>query len=261
MAEVGSPHPRAPLPKGEGRSLRGKLQISRPPDPSHTSVSHQKRKEIAMKVAASALVMFLLLATAPQSVRAAETVWLGSLDLSKMQQGWGKAQIDRSISEKPLRLAGKQFARGVGTHAERRVDRPGRRIGTVSRHGGRGRLRGQAQRHDLQNRRRRQSVVQVGRHEPGPAAQGGGHRPERRENARPDGRRGRRQHRLCPRRLGRRPLLSQRRQPRTIDAPVRRRSFSRPRRRRRRASTAPRFSASGPAPPSSSPSRPPASVP
>ena len=35
----------------------------------------------------------------------AETVWLSSLDLSKMEQSWGKSQIDRSISETPLSLA------------------------------------------------------------------------------------------------------------------------------------------------------------
>ena len=35
-----------------------------------------------------------------------------------MEQGWGKPQIDRSISETPLRLGGKKFAHGVGTHAK-----------------------------------------------------------------------------------------------------------------------------------------------
>ena len=34
-----------------------------------------------------------------------------------MEQGWGKPQVDRSIRETPLKLAGKPFARGVGTHA------------------------------------------------------------------------------------------------------------------------------------------------
>lgn len=49
--------------------------------------------------------------------QAAETVWLTSLDLTKMKQGWGSAQIDRSIREKPLAIAGQKFERGVGTHA------------------------------------------------------------------------------------------------------------------------------------------------
>jgi len=47
----------------------------------------------------------------------AESVWLSSLDLSKMRQGWGKPQLDRSIRETPLSIGGKRFARGVGTHA------------------------------------------------------------------------------------------------------------------------------------------------
>jgi alpha-galactosidase len=59
----------------------------------------------------------LLLAAAPRAAHGAETVWLGSLDMSKMVQGWGKPQIDRSISETPLSLGRKHFAHGVGTHA------------------------------------------------------------------------------------------------------------------------------------------------
>ena len=51
------------------------------------------------------------------STMAAETVWLQDLDLAKMRQGWGKPQINRSIREKPLTIAGKVFEKGVGTHA------------------------------------------------------------------------------------------------------------------------------------------------
>ncbi len=47
----------------------------------------------------------------------ADTVWLDEMDVSKMKQGWGKAQVNRSIREKPLSIAGKVFPRGVGTHA------------------------------------------------------------------------------------------------------------------------------------------------
>lgn len=47
----------------------------------------------------------------------ADTVWLSDLDLSKMRQGYGSPQVNRSIREKPLSLAGKTFERGVGTHA------------------------------------------------------------------------------------------------------------------------------------------------
>ncbi|HWQ90391.1 MAG TPA: NPCBM/NEW2 domain-containing protein, partial [Clostridia bacterium] len=48
---------------------------------------------------------------------AAETVWLDSLDLSHMRQGWGAPQVNRAMRETPLTLAGKVFDRGVGTHA------------------------------------------------------------------------------------------------------------------------------------------------
>lgn len=48
---------------------------------------------------------------------AAETVPLSTLDLSKMRQGWGTPQIDRSVTEQPLSIGGQKFAGGVGTHA------------------------------------------------------------------------------------------------------------------------------------------------
>jgi alpha-galactosidase len=57
----------------------------------------------------------LLATTAPGS--AAETVRLSSLDLSHVRQGYGKAQVDRSIRETPLTIAGHTYSHGVGTHA------------------------------------------------------------------------------------------------------------------------------------------------
>jgi alpha-galactosidase len=53
----------------------------------------------------------------PLLASAGETVWLDSLDLSNMRQGYGQPQINRSIREKPLSLSGKSFERGIGTHA------------------------------------------------------------------------------------------------------------------------------------------------
>jgi alpha-galactosidase len=47
----------------------------------------------------------------------ADTVWLSSLDLAKMRQGWGAPQKDRSIREQPLTIGGRRFDHGVGTHA------------------------------------------------------------------------------------------------------------------------------------------------
>lgn len=50
-----------------------------------------------------------------------ETVWLSSLDLTKMRQGWGEPQIDRAVTQATLSIAGKSFSRGVGTHAASRL--------------------------------------------------------------------------------------------------------------------------------------------
>ena len=49
------------------------------------------------------------------------TAWLSALDLSKMQQGWGHAQKDKSVTEKGISIGGMKFERGVGTHAASRI--------------------------------------------------------------------------------------------------------------------------------------------
>jgi len=51
-------------------------------------------------------------ATAPT-----DTIWLDSLDLSHMDQGWSKPAAGKTVDGKPLTLAGQVFAHGVGTHA------------------------------------------------------------------------------------------------------------------------------------------------
>ena len=60
-----------------------------------------------MRVATQGLAVILAFrhGAAPRRC-GAETVWLSSLDLSKMEQGWGRPQIDRSISETPLSFGG-----------------------------------------------------------------------------------------------------------------------------------------------------------
>lgn len=62
------------------------------------------------------LASILLLACAPRA--GAEQIRLTSLDLSLMSAGWGKPQADKSISGKPLTIAGRPFAHGVSTHAK-----------------------------------------------------------------------------------------------------------------------------------------------
>jgi hypothetical protein len=61
-------------------------------------------------------VSLLLFAAIPLAV-SADTVWLDSLDLSNVRQGYGKVQVNRSMRETPLSIGGTKFERGVGTHA------------------------------------------------------------------------------------------------------------------------------------------------
>src|SRR6266853_3288251 len=62
------------------------------------------------------------------SLVSAETVWLSSLDLSRMTCGWSVPKADLGVAGKPISIGGKQFTRGVGTHAESclRVDLGGK---------------------------------------------------------------------------------------------------------------------------------------
>ena len=47
----------------------------------------------------------------------AQTVWLDELDLSTMEAGWGNPEARKSVEGNALRIAGKTYDRGVGTHA------------------------------------------------------------------------------------------------------------------------------------------------
>jgi alpha-galactosidase len=51
------------------------------------------------------------------SARAAETVWLGSLDLTKVRQGYGQPHADKSVDDHPITIGGKKFEHGLGTHS------------------------------------------------------------------------------------------------------------------------------------------------
>ena len=63
------------------------------------------------------LLLSALLATALPT-RAADTVWLSSLDQSLVVQGWGKPQADKSVTGTPLSIGGQHFDHGLGTHAD-----------------------------------------------------------------------------------------------------------------------------------------------
>ncbi len=66
---------------------------------------------------ASAGLALTLLTT--QSLAAEpETVYLSSLDLSPIIQGWGQPQADKAVTGKPMSIGGKTFERGLGTHTD-----------------------------------------------------------------------------------------------------------------------------------------------
>jgi hypothetical protein len=47
----------------------------------------------------------------------AETIWLSTLDVSRIEQGWGEGRSNRSVYGRPLTINGRVFERGIGTHA------------------------------------------------------------------------------------------------------------------------------------------------
>jgi alpha-galactosidase len=63
------------------------------------------------------LMLSAVLFTGCTSDQPKEGLRLGSLDLSSTRQGWGKVQIDKSVTGKDLLIAGKKYEFGVGTHA------------------------------------------------------------------------------------------------------------------------------------------------
>jgi alpha-galactosidase len=69
------------------------------------------------------ITILLLLVGLIPLVASAETVWLDDLNLSHINQGWGKAQKNKCAAKtpeegKPLTISARRFERGVGTVAE-----------------------------------------------------------------------------------------------------------------------------------------------
>lgn len=55
--------------------------------------------------------------TAPPRIDRIDGVYLDVLEPLSVSQGWGELQRNRSVTEKPLRIAGRTYRRGLGTHA------------------------------------------------------------------------------------------------------------------------------------------------
>lgn len=66
---------------------------------------------------AALAVATLVLLAFPFASLPADIVRLDQLDLTRMKQGWGQPQTNRAIRQSPLRIAGRKFDHGVGTHA------------------------------------------------------------------------------------------------------------------------------------------------
>jgi len=64
-----------------------------------------------------AVLAFLVLIS-PALAAEPETVYISSLDLTPIVQGWGQPQADKAVTGKPLSIGGKTFDRGLGTHAD-----------------------------------------------------------------------------------------------------------------------------------------------
>jgi alpha-galactosidase len=64
------------------------------------------------------LCLLLALSLRVSSAAELEPVWVSSLDLTPIIQGWGKPQADKAVTGKPMSIAGKQFSHGLGTHAD-----------------------------------------------------------------------------------------------------------------------------------------------
>jgi len=84
-----------------------------------STIRKQDMASISVSLSICAVLLAQLSGCGPaaQSEKAARTVWLSSLNLEKMTSGWGKPQKDKSVQSKPLRIGGRTFDNGVGTHA------------------------------------------------------------------------------------------------------------------------------------------------
>lgn len=46
-----------------------------------------------------------------------EDIWLSTLDVSRIEQGWGQGRSNRTVDNRRMTIAGKSFEQGIGTHA------------------------------------------------------------------------------------------------------------------------------------------------
>ncbi len=88
-------------------------------DENENSLTRRRLLSMAAVAGASCLAPAPLFAASAQP--GATNVTLSELDLSLVDQEWNVAGMNQSVSQKPLRIAGRTFANGVGTHAQSRI--------------------------------------------------------------------------------------------------------------------------------------------
>src|ERR1035438_7432498 len=91
---------------------RAKLCAGTQPD--HTGTFAPMKLNLLTLSVALALTMLTTQAPAAEP----ETVYISSLDLSPITQGWGQPQADKAVTGAPMSVGGKKFERGLGTHAD-----------------------------------------------------------------------------------------------------------------------------------------------
>lgn len=65
----------------------------------------------------SGIVIALWFTAFARAEEALKEIPLSALDLNLMSQGWGRPVVNRNVVKQPLRIAGREFSEGVGTHA------------------------------------------------------------------------------------------------------------------------------------------------
>ncbi|HML75051.1 MAG TPA: NPCBM/NEW2 domain-containing protein [Anaerohalosphaeraceae bacterium] len=74
---------------------------------------HVFKKSLACTICFSLASAF----AAPENAASEETIWLSSLDVSRVEQGWGQARSNRSVDNRRMMIAGQRYQNGIGTHA------------------------------------------------------------------------------------------------------------------------------------------------
>ncbi len=58
----------------------------------------------------------------PRQITRIDGVYLDTLKWSEATAGWGEVRLNRSVMDKPMTIAGRRYFRGIGTHANSRID-------------------------------------------------------------------------------------------------------------------------------------------